>query len=137
MTQVKINIQSRQIDGEDLNYKTDGELTRKDKRVHLSFSLKTVENAPPSLWKIVFWREGLAVLKTRGETGYTFRLEEGADTTASFSLGGYTFPITVKTELVRLKDFSTHGNLHLRYQLYSGGMPINENDVLICWEDDI
>ena len=75
MTQVKINIQSRQIDGEDLNYKTDGELTRKDKRVHLSFSLKTVESSPPSLWKIVFWREGLAVLKTSGETGYTFRLE--------------------------------------------------------------
>ena len=137
MTRVKINIQSRQIDGEDLNYKTDGELTRKDKRVQLSFSLKTVEDASPSLWKIVFWREGLAVLKTSGATGYTFRLEEGADTAASFSLGGYSFPITVKTELVRLKDFSTHGNLHLRYKLYSDDMPINENDVLICWEYDI
>lgn len=133
MMPIHLQIHSRQPDGEIIHSITTGTVcTKANKRV-FSFTLQTGSSSPPATCQVVFWRKGLALLETKGDTAYRFRLEEGKQTDAVLTVGTLSTPLTVKAITVTSNDFSSHGNLHLRYCLYSGQALLNENDIEIEW----
>ncbi len=134
MIPVRIDICSRQPDGETLHFQTTGGLQRRSDKLHLYFSVQTDATLPAAAYRLIYWREGLAFLETDGATSYRFRLEEGKRTQATMTVHSLSAPVTVQTNVVEQKDLSSHGILRLHYRLYTGQALLNENDIALNWE---